>query len=144
MEYSELRKKHAGLPTEKLLQEEFDFDKGDLKEALKQVYSKIEILKDSFSSCVEPDPNSYLGIYEHSCLDENERERIFELSKRLRYLMRSIDVAQLKTDEDRIETLIAVVKRWQDIKAESIKHLEMIRDSWLKEEDEQTKQDYLG
>lgn len=149
-EYDKYREKYPELPTWEEIDHEWEINDIEektyqLRRIRRKITDKIERLAQILQSLLQPDPNSFIDLYECRMYDEKDKQEIFEICRRMMYHSRNFMSTALKRDDAEEAKVIAQAYReWMENKENIIKHLEKLKDAW--EKDVPTKEilDYMG
>ncbi|MGC8929060.1 MAG: hypothetical protein ACP5OZ_00840 [Candidatus Woesearchaeota archaeon] len=152
--YEKIKEKY-NLPEFEELDKYFDINEIDLKDKevnnkkiLKNIREnillKIELLIDFFSSVIYFDSESY-SIYEAGNFSKKEKNEMFKIFKNLMYIKRSGFKLSIETNEEKDAEFIKMsFERYLSIKDQMIELIDKIKDSWVKDENEEKKYEYFG
>jgi len=146
--YAEQRKIYD-LPDFKELNDLFAVD--DLEEysnLLKRIRQKIAEHIDEFAKFIEekitPD-NNIRNIFEYKAFNEKTKDELFDTYKKLMYLLRwSTELDLLLSEEKDAEFIREVTAKWPALKDELHKLLELVKESWKKENNIKEHVGYMG
>lgn len=115
-----------------------------LREVRRKIVEKIEIYCKILESILQPE-TSVCDMYECSVITEEDKERLFNLYRKLMFFNRfSIETFVDETDEKSSEFINLVWKDWPEINKEFSFFVKKIKDSWLEDIDVKTQLGYLG
>ncbi|MGB9749184.1 MAG: hypothetical protein ACP5H9_01115 [Candidatus Woesearchaeota archaeon] len=152
--YEKIKEKY-NLPEFEELDKYFDINEIDLKDKevnnkkiLKNIREnillKIELLIDFFSSVIYFDSESY-SVYEAGNFSKKEKNEMFKIFKNLMYIKRSGFKLSIETNEEKDAEFIKMsFERYLSIKDQMIELIDKIKDSWVKDENEEKKYEYFG
>ncbi len=146
--YETLRKKYK-LPGFDELDSEFEIsaieaESGLLREIRKQISEKVSDVSSLFQTILQPDTN-LVDLYESRVFDEAEKQRLFELFKKLMVTDRTLMELAIENDEKLdAEFIKSFTAEWKKTKPELLKFIKKLRDSWEKDTDEGEAAGYMG
>jgi hypothetical protein len=130
-----------------ILEKEFDIelvkqDPHALKEALKKIMDRFDMLTDFLEDILQPE-NNYYSMHECSALTEQDKQAVFMIYKKCMYYKRSATVTLLKNDAVELKNTIEnIANHWMDIKQNVITITIKIRDSWNTNQTENGAEEY--
>lgn len=146
MEYKDAKAKYK-LPEIFEIDREFDVLPMEdvslpVKHILKKIIEKIETAIKVLEDILQPE---FLhSMYEANAFDEDEKEKIFELYKKLMILHRKSSQLFFDYNETESAKLInEILGEWKTIKTEIRKILKKLEDSWKHDFNKETKVGYL-
>lgn len=146
--YETLRKKYR-LPGFDELDQEFEVsaieaESGLLREIRKQISEKVGDVSSLFQSVLQPDTN-LVDLSESRVFNEAEKQRLFELFKRLMVADRAMAGLSIENDEKLDAAFIkSFHAEWKKLKPELVKFIKRLRDGWEKETEEGEEAGYMG
>lgn len=146
--YNELQKKHK-LPDYAQLNSDFEIsviDKEEflLREVRRKIYEKIDKFVQVLDTVLQPEAN-VKDMQECHVFTEKEKERIYELYKRMMfYLQYSNETALFETDEESARFITESSSGWQSIKKELKPIVSKLKESWKEETTIQEVLNYMG
>ena len=147
--YEELRKRHSVLPAFSEIDALFEVSaiekEGFLLRAIRRtILEDIEYLLHGMEPVFQPE-NSVAGMHECRFLDEVEKQRFFELYRRLMMLHRRGIIAALKYDDaDDAAFIASVCEVWGQLGKDISQHLARIAECWAKESESEERAGYFG
>lgn len=146
--YNELKKKHA-LPDFNEINDEFEISTIEhedflLREIRKKIDEKTEIFLKILNSVLQPETN-ITELHECKEFSEKEKERIFELYKRLMLMHNSGMMAYISCDDKDDASLISEsFREWPQVKKQMLEITMKMRDAWKKGTDISDLKDEVG
>ena len=147
--YEELRKRHPGLPLFSEVDSLFEISNMEkerflLRSIRRSILEEIEYLLHSMEPVFQPE-NSVAGMHECRFLQEDEKQRFFDLYRKLAALHRKGIAAALRYQEDEEAAFIASVCRvWKPLAADVATYLAKIAGVWERESESEEKAGYFG
>ncbi len=147
--YEELRKKHK-LPPFHDLDKEFDISSIEeehhpLLSIKKQIEERINYVSSFLENILHPNTDTVVDIYECRFFGESEKKKIFELLKKIQYLLRSLDESNILSDQKRdCEIINEIWNSWAELKEESLIYIRKLKDAWKQETSVREQPNYLG
>ncbi len=145
----ELLRKKRGLPAFAELDSEFEISSIEsegflLREIRRKIIDKVHEVSAMAEEAMHPDTN-LADMYESRVFNESEKQRLFELYKRLMAASRQSSELAIESS-DRLEAsfINAFYLEWKSIKPELLKFARKLREAWQKETDEAEKAGYMG
>ena len=138
--YQELRKKHK-LPSFNEINKEFEISTIEkeeflLREIRRKIAEKIEAYTKFLEDILHPDPPTTSNMYESRIFNDEDRNEIFKIYKRLMFFDRfSIETAVDEDDKKSSEYINAVFKEWGELKKQFLSFVKKSKESWLKDSD---------
>ncbi len=146
--YETLRKKHK-LPGFDELDSEFEVsaieaESGLLREIRKRIGEKVSDVSSIFQTVLQPDTN-LVDLYESRVFNEAEKQRLFELYKRLMVVDRTMAGLSIENDEKLDAAFIkSFTAEWKKLKPELAGFIKKLKESWEKETEEGEAAGYMG
>ncbi len=146
--YETLRKKYK-LPGFDELDSDFEIglieaESNLLREIRKQIGEKVRDVSSIFQTVLQPDTN-LVDLYESRVFDEAEKQRLFELFKKLMVVDRTLIELAIENDEKLDAAFIkSFAAEWKKTKPELLRFVRRLRDYWEKETDEGEAAGYMG
>lgn len=146
--YETLRKKYK-LPGFDELDSEFEIsaieaESGLLRAIRKQISEKVSDVSSIFHEVLQPDTN-LVDLYESRVFNEPEKQRLFELFKRLMVADRAMAELSIENDEKMDAAFIkSFTAEWKKLKPELVKFIKKLKESWEKETEEGEAAGYMG
>ena len=146
--YEVLRKKYK-LPSFDELDAEFEIsaieaERGLLREMRHMIGEKIGSVSAIVAEVLHPDTN-LVDLYESRVFDEAEKQKLFELYKRLMVADRTLARLSIANDEKLDADFVnSFTAEWKKLKPELVKFINRLRDSWEKETDDGEAAGYMG
>jgi hypothetical protein len=146
--YLVLKKKY-GLPEFDAINAEFeigaieddDFLLGSIR---KQIYDRTDAFAKFLGQLLQPDTN-LVELYECKVFDEDEKEKIFDIYRKLMVLHRySVEVYLLQEEKEYAQFIKTAFKQWIELKKDLLKIVVKIKESWKTEDKAKTVLEYLG
>jgi len=127
------------------------FGVGDLDEysnLLKRIRLRIAEHIEEFAKFIEekitPD-NNIRNIFEYKAFDEKKKDELFDIYKKLMFLLRWSTELDLLLDEEKdAEFIKDVTDKWPSLKDKLHKLLTLVKDSWKKENNIKEHVGYMG
>lgn len=147
--YNELSKR-IKLPDFKEIDNEFEIS--DLEETnflmrsiIRRVSEKLDFYSTVLEEILQPDTSSLYAMHETRYFDEDEKNRMYDLYRKLmghnRHL---IEVCIEHNEKDEADFINEFFEEWKSIKPELIKFIKKMRMSWKVETDIKEDVGYLG
>jgi ferric iron reductase protein FhuF len=109
-----------------------------------KISSKIDLLTEFFSNIIYLDSESF-SLYEAGNLNKEEKNKMFKIFKSLMYIKRSYFRLTIESDEEKDAEFIRMsFERYSSVKEQIIELVDKIKDSWIKDENEEKKYEYFG
>jgi len=137
-EYEKLKKKHS-LPDFKELDESFEVSTIDreeflLREIRRKIDEKIELYIKLLERLLQPDPSSLSDMYECKIFEDDEKDELYQLFKKLMYFDRfSIETSVGENDKRSSDFINKFWREWPEIKGKFLNFAKKAKDEWLKE-----------
>jgi hypothetical protein len=147
-DYSKLKTKYK-LPEYKELDNNFQIttieETSDLlRDIIKKIEDKIERYLKILEEIIQPD-SQISAMHEGSFFDNEEKEKIFSLYKKIMIIKRDIDQTELEaTEEEKANLIKNINEEWEQIKKKLKPILEKLKNTWKKEIKSTVKEEYLG
>ncbi len=143
-------KQKERLPEFDLLDSEFEISTIDteafyLREVLRKIQHKMEIVSDLLESLMQPSPESFAQMHECHHLAPEEKTHLVTSFKRIHYLSRWIDAALVDgTNKELALVITETTTTWTTLKPFVTNLLKKLRDTW--EAHDENKEDiaYFG
>ncbi len=146
--YEELKKKYS-LPDFEELNKEFEIsaiehDDFLLRQVRKKIIEKITVMSEILENFLHPD-TKISDIYECRAFSDKERDRIFELYKKLKIVEKeSMELSLEPNDKTEAEFIEKILDSWIDIKKEMLFFIRKTKEFWKSESPDKTKEGYFG
>ena len=146
--YESLRKKYK-LPTLEELDSEFEISSLEsetflLREIRNKLGEKIRDVCGLVGEVLHPEAN-LADLYESRIFDEPEKQRLFELYKRLMVADRQTAELSVQNDEKLDAAFIRdFSQEWTKMKPELVKFIRRLRESWEKDTEQGEAAGYMG
>ncbi len=146
--YEELAKKYK-LPSFDSLNNEFEIstieeDGFILREIRRKITEKLEDYTKLFEGILHPE-TGICDMYECGVFSDEERNKLFELYKKIMFLNRLSAETSIGEDDKKSSDFIKeVFKQWDDIKKELLPMVKRMKEGWLEEKKVKTELGYLG
>lgn len=147
--YEELRKKHK-LPPYADIDSEFEIctieqEHNLLKSVKKKMDDRISYILNILETVIHPNAESVSDMYECRFFSENEKKKVYDCVKQMRYLLRSIDESVLICDEKKdAEVINEIWAAWPDLKDSSLGFVRKLKESWKHESHSKETLNYMG
>ena len=148
-QYREL-KKRLKLPDFKELDEEFELS--DLEETnfllrniIRRIAEKLDFYTTMIEEVIQPDTSNLYAMHETTFFDENEKNQMYDVYKKLmNYNRQLIGVSLENHENEEADFINNFFNEWKTLKNDLLKYIKKMKDSWKSEVD--TKEDlrYLG
>lgn len=147
-QYEELRKTHS-LPEFKEMDSYFEISSIEqtslrLCDIRKKMTEKIELFSNLLEEVLHPN-SDLCSLYETGFFEDNEKDKLFNLYKRLMLISRESLKLSLENNEaedaDFVKTLF---KEWLSMKRDLSAMIEQLKKAWSAEEHHKFKAEYLG
>jgi len=148
-EYENLKKKYK-LPDFKKLNKEFDLEEIEhdgflLRRIRNRLYDKVSSFIKILESILYPGSSDMANLYESKFFTEDDMDNVSSLFKKLMLIDRRYLLVDLEEDEYKDSEFInTVYEDWLVLKKDLIKFLEIMKESWKKEDKIPTEKDYFG
>ncbi|HLC37756.1 MAG TPA: hypothetical protein VJJ53_03180 [Candidatus Nanoarchaeia archaeon] len=148
-EYEDLKKKYK-LPDFKRLNREFDLEEIEhdgflLKRIRNRLYEKVSFFIKILESILYPSSSDVASLYESKFFTEEDMDNVSSLFKKLMLIDRHYLLVDIEEDEDKDSEFInTVYEDWLILKKDLIKFLDIMKESWKKEDKIPTEKDYFG
>lgn len=145
----ELLKKKYNLPDFDRLNNEFEISLIEheeflLRDIVKKITEKVEIYAKLAESWLQPDTNSIAAMHECKFIEEIEKEKIYDIFKRLMVLDRESIKASLGDEKEEAEFVKLSFEEWIKVKQDLRPIVAKIRTTWDKDSDVREDLGYLG
>jgi hypothetical protein len=145
--YELLRKKYK-LPAYPELQKEFEVGEleGDftLRYIRKDIFDFLDVYVGTIEETIHPD-SSLSSLYEYKMFNDEQKERLFGVYRKLMKLLRQALATSLVNSEAEDARFIrASLAQWRDIRKALLPLAEQLRDSWEKDTSPHEDLGYLG
>ena len=146
--YESLRKKYK-LPSLEELDSEFEISSLEsetflLREIRNKLGEKIRDVCGLVGEVLHPEAN-LADLYESRVFDEQEKQKLFELYKRLMVADRQTAELSVQNDEKLDAAFIRDFSReWAKMKPELVKFIRRLRESWEKDTEQGEAAGYMG
>lgn len=146
--YSEIRGKNKDLPSFEELDSEFEIstveERFPLRNIRRKIAEKVEYYSKIIEELLQPDTN-LIPMYECRVFREDEKEDIYDVLKKLMFILRSSSEVALKSDEkEDVKFISDAFKGWTNLKPDLSKIIAKIKSSWEKETELKEDLEYLG
>jgi hypothetical protein len=137
-DYEKLKGKY-NLPNFKEIDNEFEVSTIDreeflLREIRRKIDEKIELYVKVLERLLQPDPSSLSDMYECKIFEDDEKDELYQLFKKLMFFDRfSIETSIDETDKKTTEFINKFWKEWSSIKEKFSGFIKKTKESWLKE-----------
>jgi len=147
-EYEALKKKYK-LPEFEQLDKNFEISCIEHAKLLhvnirKRIVEKIETFCDVLENLIHPNTD-ITSMYEDKFFSDKEKEKMFDLYKKLMVFARKALQLSIEADEkEDAEFIRDISTEWRGIKEEFHKITNKLKESWEKEIESESKMEYLG
>ena len=148
-QYNKLKDKH-NLPEFEELDKEFEIssiehDKFLLREIINKMIERVDSFSKILEDLLQPDTSLLSSMYETKFFDENDKEKIYALYKKLMVIIRESLEVSLKRDEKEEAIFInKTLDGWKGLKTNLFEFISKLKDFWKKETDIEEELGYLG
>lgn len=138
------------LPKYDAINNEFDIstienDNFLLRKIIQEMFERIDFYATTLSELLQPDTAQVKSMHESRFFNDKEREKIFELYKKLMIIIRNASEVSLQREERlEAEYIKNTFDEWLLIKPELLKIVNKMKDSWKKETDIKEELAYFG
>ena len=149
-DYDAYKQKYPELPDYEELDWEFEISEIDKKKFLlrhirRSMTNKIERLAEILQSILQPDPASFIDLYECRMYNEEDKKNIFEICRKLMHHSRNfMEVALQRDDKLEAEAITAAYKNWKENKEQVIELIKKMKESWTKDMETKEVFRYMG
>lgn len=149
-DYDKYKEKYPELPTYEELDWEFEISEIDkntfiLRHIRRRMTNKIERLAEILQSILQPDPASFIDIYECRMYNDEDKKQIFEICRKLMQHSRNfMEVALKRDDKLEAEAIAAACKDWKENKEKVVEHIKKMKESWTKDVETKEVFRYMG
>lgn len=145
--YNELKNKH-NLPAFEEIDNDFEItgveDKNLLRGIRKKIGEKIDFYSHVLDGFIQPD-SSYSSYYEIDAFNDEDREKLMSLYKKIMILHRELIKLSLNFGEEADAKFIkGFFEEWKQIKKELVDIIEKAQSSWCTNDFKGFDIDYLG
>jgi len=148
-QYIELRKKHK-IPEFKEV--DFEFEISDLEETnfllraiIRRIAEKLDFYSVMLEEILQPDASNLYAMHETRYFDENEKNQMYDLYRRLMdFNRRSIEVSLTHNENEEAEFISSFLSEWKNLKMQLLKLVKKMVNSWKIEVDIKEDLGYLG
>jgi hypothetical protein len=146
--YAKLQKKHR-LPSWDDLDSEFEIDTSDepssiLRHIRRHMCETFEGYTKILEDILHPE-SAISALYELKVLDEEGKEQLFSIYRRLMMLLRyGLETGLARSDEKDAEFIRQAYKDWAAIKPDFMKVAKKLKSSWENDTDIKEQQAYFG
>tara|TARA_B100000315_G_C14456857_1_gene531816 strand:- start:245 stop:715 length:471 start_codon:yes stop_codon:yes gene_type:complete len=143
-------KKTYNLPDFEKLDLEFELntiDRDDflLSDIRKKMMEKIEFFCDIIESSLQPDTSSLASMHECKFLEDEEKEKLYKLYKRLMFLNKSAILLGINsTDKDELVFINIILKEMPEVKRKILSFVNKVKENWRNGSDIKEEIGYLG
>ena len=148
-QYSELRKKHR-LPDFRELDLEFELSdmedtKFILRNIIRQMAEKLEFYTKMLEEILQPDASNLYIMHEMRSFNEAEKNRMYELYRKLMHLNRnSIEVSLLQDENAQAQFINSAFEEWNGLKQQLVSYVKIMKEAWKSDTDTIEDIGYLG
>ena len=147
--YKEVRKKYR-LPEFKEI--DFEFEISDFEEItfllrsiIRRIAEKLDFYATLIEEILQPDASNLYAMHETRFFDENEKEKMYNLYRKLMDYSRQSIIAALEHNEtNEAEFVNNFFNEWKVIKQELVRYIKVMQISWQTESDIKDDLRYLG
>jgi hypothetical protein len=146
--YSELQKRYK-LPSFEEIDKEFEISKIEkdaflLREVRRKIADRLKAYSEILENILQPD-TTVTNLFESKIFNEEERNEIFSLYKKLMFFERfSVETSIDEDDKKSADFINAVFKDLGEIKKNFLKFIRQVKDNWLKDSDIKEELGYMG
>jgi len=148
-QYSELKKKFK-LPEFKEIDNEFELS--DLEETnfllraiMRRISEKLDFYSTVLEEVLQPDASNLYAMHETRYFDDEEKNSMYDLYKRLMSCSRhSIEISIEHNEKDEADFINNFFEEWKPTKADLLKFIKKMRVSWKTEANIKEDVGYLG
>ena len=147
--YNELKKKFT-LPEFREIDSEFELSDLEetnflLREIIRRIAEKLDFYSTMLEEILQPDASNLYAMHETRVFDENKKNQMYNLYRRLMDFNRqSIEVSLEHNERDEVEFINNVFQEWKSLKYELLRFVKEMRASWKTETDVKEDLGYLG
>lgn len=147
--YEPLRAKY-GLPSFNELDSEFDISLIEeenfvLRNVCKKICERLDCTIDIVERILQPDPNSFVDIYECKFFRGAEKDELFRIFKQLMHSQRTIvELDLLRNDNLLADFIKRFYAEWLQLRKSLHPFIAKLKDSWKEEKQGKERLEYLG
>ena len=147
--YKELRKKFK-LPEFKEIDLEFEISDVEeitflLRSIIRRIAEKLDFYATLLEEILQPDASNLYAMHETRFFDENEKDKMYNLYRKLMdYSRQSIIAALEHIEKNEAEFINIFFNEWKIIKQELLGYIKVMQVSWQTESDIKEDLRYLG
>lgn len=147
-DYEELRKKYS-LPDFESLNNEFEVSSIEnkqflLKEIRRRITERLEAYAKLLEALLQPDTASVSAMYECRFIEDDEKEKIYSIYKKLMIIDRNSIMASIGDDKENSEFIKNSFEEWSKIKASIRPIVEKLKSTWENDKDIKEELGYFG
>ncbi len=148
-QYNELKKKYK-LPEFKDI--DFELEISDLEETnfliraiIRRIAEKLDFYATLLEEVMQPDASNLYAMHETRFFDEHEKKRMYEVYTRLMNLNRqTVEFSLEQNEKNGADFINNFLNEWKELKAELLKFVKKMKESWRAEADIKEDLGYLG
>jgi len=146
--YEEIRKKYTILPEYEEINKEFNIsslEKLDLPAIRKKIGERLEFCLDVLERILNPEPTSLADLYECKFFTTGEKEKAFDIFKKLMQLYRELLEADLTAnDEEQAKIIRKISLEFPVLRKEMIPLIKKLKESWKEDLEHKEILGYMG
>lgn len=147
-QYEILRKKYS-LPDFDSINTEFEISSIEnedflLREIRRKITEKLDFYGKILESLIQPDTASLSAMHECKFIEDDEKENIYNIYKKLMIINRNSIIASLESDKENADFIKISFEEWLKLKNDVKSLTEKIKLTWEKETDIKEELGYLG
>lgn len=149
--YDKAKAKFNLIPTFEELDKDFEISVIDpdrihfiIRDVKRAISSKLHKFIDNLAPILSPQPSSLHSLIEVKLFEKEEVNDMFKFYKKLMQLLHKSILTTLKTEKDEADFVNEIWQDWPKLKSKMRTYMERITDGWLKEDEEEIRDEYLG
>lgn len=148
--YNKIKKKYSVLPVYNELNDEFEISSIEneeflLREIRKKIGEKFSAFMERLATILQPESISISEFYEFRCFSNDEKTKLFNLFKELRFQYRHFTHLELLLDDKKdAEAIADSLKFWKGFRKKLLPYFAALEQCWAKEYAEKEILEYLG
>lgn len=116
-----------------------------LRAIIRRISEKIDFYRTMMEEILQPDASNIYAMHETRCLDEEEKNRMYDLYRKLMDFNRqSIEISLEPDEKCEAEFINGFFSEWKELKKELLNFVRKMRASWKIEADIKEDVGYLG
>jgi hypothetical protein len=148
--YEKAKKVHPILPEFEKINKEFELDLIEsehflLRHIKRKIVEKVEPLTEILEHIINPDPNSFVDMYECRCFSNGEKKQVTDVFRHMMEQYRALlETDLIGEDNADAEIIRKTYDIWMQDKKIIIPLLKKLRESWQKHVEPKEILEYMG